>query len=114
MQTMKQIEIREYITKSSKGPFVDLLDCLRDLRAKVRIRICLDRLCMGNLGDHKPVGQGVIELRIAYGPGYRVYLGRDGEQMVLLLCGGDKSSQDKDIAKAHKYWADYRSRKKCH
>ncbi|MBF0448438.1 MAG: type II toxin-antitoxin system RelE/ParE family toxin [Magnetococcales bacterium] len=111
MEPMKNIKILEYLTKDGKGPFLSWLEGLRDIRAKARIRTRLDRVSMGNLGDHKTVGEGVIELRITYGPGYRVYLGRDGEQLVLLLCGGDKSTQTRDITKAHEYWADYRSRK---
>jgi putative addiction module killer protein len=83
---------------------------LRDGRARARILVRIGRLKLGNLGDHKSVGEGVVELKISYGPGYRVYLGRDGEQLILLLCGGDKSSQQKDIDKAQKYWADYRSK----
>ena len=108
---MKEIEIWEYVTKDGKSPFGSWLNRLRDLRAKAKIRVRLDRVRSGNLGDHKTAGEGVIELRIPYGPGYRVYLGQDGEKLVLLLCGGDKSSQSKDIAKAHTYWADYRSQK---
>lgn len=60
-----------------------------------------------NLGDHKGVGDGVIELRLFFGPGYRLYCGRDGETIIVMLCGGDKSSQDKDIEKAKVYWDDY-------
>lgn len=71
----------------------------------------IDRLSLGNLGDGKPVGSGVQELRIDFGPGYRVYIGQDGARLILLLCGGDKSSQAKDIQAAHAYWADYKRRK---
>jgi putative addiction module killer protein len=73
---------------------------LRDIRAAVRIQIRLDRLAAGNSGDVKPVGDGVSEMRIDYGPGYRVYFMRRGLLIVVLLCGGDKSTQDKDIAQA--------------
>ena len=62
----------------------------------------------GNFGDHSHVGQGVWELRIHYGPGYRAYYGEDGPVIVLLLCGGDKSTQKRDIRKAHEFWAEYR------
>ena len=63
---------------------------------------------MGNLGDYHSVGQGVIELKIDFGPGYRVYAGLHGAEIIVLLCAGDKSSQQKDIAKAQNYWQDYR------
>ena len=73
---------------------------LRDHVARARILVRIDRLALGNMGDVKPVGEGVSELRIAHGPGYRVYFQRRGQALVLLLCGGNKSSQRKDIAKA--------------
>jgi len=78
-------------------------------KAKAKIAIRLDRLRAGNFGDSKSVGDGVLELRLDYGPGYRIYLGQDNETLVILLCGGDKSSQIKDITKAKDYWTDYRS-----
>ena len=65
---------------------------------------------LGNLGDVKPVGEGVMELRIHYGPGYRVYFSQAGSRIVLLLCGGDKKTQDRDILRAKQYWADFQSR----
>jgi len=80
--------------------FSDWLDGLRDRDARARIQIRLDRLALGNPGDVKPVGDGVSELRIAYGPGYRVYFVQRGKVLVILLCGGDKSSQSRDIATA--------------
>ncbi|WP_027173485.1 type II toxin-antitoxin system RelE/ParE family toxin [Methylobacterium sp. 10] len=73
---------------------------LRDARAKARVALRLDRLAHGNAGDMKSVGEGVSELRIDYGPGYRIYFVRRGEALVILLCGGDKGSQDRDIARA--------------
>ena len=82
---------------------------LKDRRARARILVRLNRVRLGNFGDSKSVGDGVFELRMSFGPGYRLYFGREGEAMVLLLCGGDKSTQSKDIARAKDYWADYRS-----
>ena len=76
------------------------LDGLRDRGAKARIEVRLRRLSLGNPGDVKSVGDGILELRIDHGPGYRVYFMRRGVLLVLLLCGGDKSSQQKDIAQA--------------
>ncbi|CAH1672097.1 type II toxin-antitoxin system RelE/ParE family toxin [Chelatococcus asaccharovorans] len=74
---------------------------LRDRSAKARIAVRIDRLALGNAGDAKPVGAGISELRINYGPGYRVYFTRIGDRVVILLCGGDKSTQDEDIRSAN-------------
>ena len=76
------------------------LKSLRDLRARTRILVRVERLAAGNPGDAKPVGEGVSELRIHYGPGYRVYYKQQGEEIVILLAGGDKRSQSSDIKKA--------------
>lgn len=70
--------------------------------------IRIARLRLGNLGDSKSVGQGVYELRVHFGPGYRIYYGLDGEKLVLLLCGGDKKTQKKDIEKAKAFWENYK------
>lgn len=80
--------------------FRNWLTALRDSSARVRIQVRLDRLALGNAGDVKPVGSGVSELRIDYGPGYRVYFTRIGDTVLLLLCGGDKRTQDADIKRA--------------
>jgi len=85
---------------------------LRDAKAKTRIVIRLRQIESGNLGDSKPVGEGVTELRIHVGAGYRVYCGRHGQHWVVLLCGGDKDSQSKDIARAKGYWEDWKRRQK--
>ena len=85
------LEIRE--TSAYAAWFADL----RDLSARVRIDIRIRRLSLGNAGDIRPVGEGVSELRIHYGPGYRIYLKKQGDALVILLAGGDKSSQDHDI-----------------
>ena len=81
---------------------------LKDVRAKAKILIRLDRLLLGNFGDTKSVGQGVSELRINEGKGYRLYYGREGNEIVILLCGGDKTTQQDDIWLAKKYWRKYR------
>jgi putative addiction module killer protein len=73
---------------------------LRDRKAKARVQVRIDRMEVGNFGDVAPVGQGISEMRIAYGPGYRVYFVQKGPIIVILLCGGDKSSQSSDIIKA--------------
>ncbi|MBD2778035.1 type II toxin-antitoxin system RelE/ParE family toxin [Iningainema tapete] len=103
-------EIRNYLTADGRNPFDEWLDSLRDRKAKAKIRARLDRVEDGNLGDYKSVGDGVFELRIDYGPGYRIYLGQDQVTIILLLCGGDKSTQAQDIRIAKEYWQDYRSR----
>ncbi len=82
--------------------FANWLRKLRDEQARARIQIRIRRLSLGNFGDVKPVGEGVSELRIDYGPGYRVYFQQTGTSLVLLLVGGDKKTQDADIAKAKK------------
>lgn len=82
------------------GTFQRWLSGLRDRRARARIQVRIDRLALGNSGDVQPVGGGVSEMRIDYGPGYRVYFLREGSVVVVLLCGGDKSTQDQDIARA--------------
>jgi putative addiction module killer protein len=103
----RQIEL--YVTPDGKTPFTDWLEALKDRKARAKIRVRLDRLRLGNLGDCKPAGAGVSELRIDYGPGYRVYFGQESSRIVVLLCGGDKRTQEADVKKAQAYWADYRS-----
>jgi len=80
--------------------FARWLDGLRDLRGRARVQARIERLALGNPGDVKPVGEGVSELRIDYGPGYRVYFTQRGRELVILLAGGDKSTQAKDIKTA--------------
>lgn len=80
--------------------FVQWLDGLRDLKARARVQARIERLAAGNPGDVEPVGEGVSELRIDYGPGYRVYFKRRGRELIILLAGGDKSSQARDIKTA--------------
>jgi putative addiction module killer protein len=103
-------EIRRYVTLEGKIPFADWLNSLRDRKAKTIIEKRLNRVSLGNLGDYRSVGEGVCELRIDYGSGYRIYFGQLGTIAVLLLCGGDKSTQDQDIRSAIEYWIDYRRR----
>ena len=103
-------EIQRYITPDGKIPFTEWLNSLRDSKARFRINSRLKRVGFGNLGDYRFVGEGVWELRIDYGPGYRVYFGQVETTVVLLLCGGDKSTQAQDILKAKEYWIDYEKR----
>ncbi len=106
--THKQLRI--YVTQEGREPFSEWLASLPDAKARAKIRVRLDRVSLGNLGDCHGVGEGVQELRIHYGPGYRVYFGQEGTAVVLLLCGGDKSTQTQDIETARRYWTDYRRR----
>jgi putative addiction module killer protein len=92
--SQKMIEIREHYD------FVAYMRNLRDVNAKVRILQRIRRLALGNPGDVRPVGEGISELRIDYGPGYRVYYKRRGEVLIIVLCAGDKRSQDSDILHA--------------
>ncbi len=105
-----QIELLEYLTESGRNPFRTWLEGLRDRQARAKIRVRLNRVRLGNFGDCKNVGRGVSELRISYGLGYRVYFGRKGKQVVILLYGGHKKTQSGDIALAQEYWADYQRR----
>ena len=100
--------VRIYRDQDGYAPYEDWINDLRDVKGRAKIRIRIDRAVLGNFGDHRTVGGGVIELRIDYGPGYRVYLGLHGEAYIVLLSGGDKGSQGRDIVNAHEYWADYK------
>jgi len=100
------LTVREYLDDSGRSPFRDWLTSLdQTIRARIQARIL--RFELGNLGDHKHVGGGVWEARLAFGPGYRVYFGKGGTELILLLLGGDKGSQRKDITRAKDYWATY-------
>jgi len=102
--------ISYYLTETGKKPFKEWLDGLKDIVARQKVRIRLDRVRLGNLGKNRSVGEGIYELKVDYGPGYRVYYGLEGKTVVLLLLGGDKSTQKKDIAQAKVYWGDYKRR----
>jgi len=105
-------EIRRYRTAAGAEPFTDWLTHLRDRQARARILARLERLEVGNFGDCKFLREGVSELRIDWGPGYRVYYGRDGRTLIVLLCGGDKRKQDADINRAVNLWQEYGRRQK--
>jgi putative addiction module killer protein len=97
------IQIEVYTPPSGKQPFITWLEAI-DREARQRVNIALARLEDGNTGSLKSVGDGVHEIRLTYGPGYRIYLGREGNRLVILLHGGTKRRQRDDIAKAKELW----------
>jgi putative addiction module killer protein len=107
---MGVIEIRHYVSRAGKDVFDDWFSHLADNRAQAKIAIRIDRLAAGNFGDCKHLGQGLWELRIDWGPGYRVYYALIGRVCVLLLCGGDKRKQSSDIDRASRFLTDYKER----
>lgn len=107
---MEEVEIDVYETVAGKRPFEIWLKGLKEDYTKAKISIRLDRLRLGNFGDCKILQDGVSELRIHYGPGIRIYYAKIGNKIVLLLCGGDKGSQIRDINKAKDYLKDYQLR----
>lgn len=104
------MELLHYVTASGIDVIQKWMDGLHDMRARVAIQRRINRAVLGNFGDHKFCRDGVYELRIDTGPGYRVYYARDGVTVILLLCGGDKRGQDKDLDRAVEYWRDYQRR----
>jgi putative addiction module killer protein len=100
-------EVRIYEDGKGERPFESWLGRLRDGKSRAIIRERIARLTLGNFGDCKPVGGEVFELRVAFGPGFRVYYGLDGKRIVVLLCGGDKRSQAGDIKAAKAHWKEY-------
>jgi putative addiction module killer protein len=104
-------EIRQYINRSGRNPFERWFDKLDD-DTQARITVSLDRLEQGNFSVAKSIGSGVHELRLDFGPGYRIYFGKDGERLVILLGGGTKRRQQADIAAAHALWQEYKQRKR--
>ena len=105
------LSVREYLTAEGKSPFREWLETLdRAVKARVQARVL--RFEAGNLDDHKNVGAGVWEARLMFGAGYRIYFGRDGEVIVLLLLGGTKASQARDVGRAQEYWCDYMEAKR--
>ena len=103
-----------YQTAAGDRPFVEWLEGLTDRQSRAKIEARLARVASGTLGDVEPVGEGVLELRIDWGPGYRAYFARVGQVIVLLLCGGDKRTQQKDIDRAKDYFKDYKARAAQH
>ncbi|MBX9704938.1 MAG: type II toxin-antitoxin system RelE/ParE family toxin [Gammaproteobacteria bacterium] len=107
---MKQKELRYYISGNGKSPFAEWLGKIRDNVTQARILRRLERMEMGHYGDYKSVGDGILELRLAFGSGYRVYFAEVDGITVILLLGGDKSTQSKDIQTAKLYWQELKGR----
>lgn len=101
-------KLQVYQTQNGREPFTEWLKSIRDRRTRTRIQERLERLEIGNVGDCQSVGGGVYELRLQFGPGYRIYFGEVDNTLVLLLCGGDKASQTQDIERAKTYWLEYK------
>jgi putative addiction module killer protein len=106
-----RFEIAIFQTRSGRAPFEEWFLQIKDEKTKAMVRTRLARLRLGNFGDRKALGEGVWELRIDFGPGFRIYYAMSGKTVVLLLSAGDKSSQSKDIKKAKSYWLELRREK---
>jgi len=104
------LHVREYVDTTGRSPFTKWLRAL-NVQAAAKVATALERIAAGNLSNVKTVGGGVLEYRVEFGPGYRIYFGRDGERLVILLAGGTKKRQQQDIRQAKVNWEDYRSRK---
>jgi putative addiction module killer protein len=106
------MNIRHYLTASGRDSYQEWLDKLKDLTGRIAIQRRVDRVATGNFGEHKFLQEGVWELKIEVGPGYRVYYAQESTRVVLLLCGGSKRTQTADLTTAVKYWLDYQRRRK--
>lgn len=104
------IELLRYQRSDGREPFTEWLEAVRDKLAQARIRVRLRQVQAGNFGDCEPVGEGVLELRVHIGAGYRVYCARHGQTVVLLLCGGDKGGQKADVKRAKELWLEWKGR----
>jgi putative addiction module killer protein len=111
MLPLKSIEVVEYLEPHGRSPYAEWFDRL-NAPAAAKVTIALTRMAHGNFSNAKSVGGGVHEYKIDFGPGYRMYFGRDGEQLILLLGGGSKKRQQRDIAEALSRWQDYKRRRK--
>jgi len=110
MQHVRPRMVRNYVTPDGREPWLEWLRRLRDRKVRSIIRNRINRLRLGNFGDSRHLGEGLYELRIHYGAGYRIYCGERGGTLILLLCGGTKRTQDRDIQQARTYWQDAQGR----
>ena len=103
--------MRHYLSSEGRSPFEDWFNDL-DAAAAAKVSVALVRLGLGNVSNARSVGEGVLEYRIDWGPGYRIYFGRDGDTLVILLTGGTKKRQQRDIERPKEFWTDYKWRRK--
>jgi len=104
-------KVETYVTRDGEDVFQEWLDGVADQRAKALIDKTIAKVRLGNLGQHKSVGEGVEEIVLDYGPGYRIYFGEHGATLVILLCGSTKQRQDEAIRDARRYWKDWKERR---
>jgi putative addiction module killer protein len=107
------IEVREYVDPAGRSPFTKWLRAL-NVNAAAKVATALERIADGNLSNVKPIRHGVLEYKIDFGPGYRIYFGRDGDRLIILLAGGAKKRQQQDIEQAKANWEDYQRRRTQH
>ena len=108
MRNVHPRDLQVHRTSSGREPFTEWFESIQDRKTQTRIEARLNSIKYGNFGDYQSVGDGVFELRFHFGPGYRIYFGLVDNTIVLLLCGGDKSSQTRDIVRAKAYWVEYK------
>ena len=106
------MKISNYITEDGKEPFAEWIKKLRDGQTRTRILKSVAKMRLGNFGDTEPVGKGVSETKLDFGAGYRIYYAKQGNEIIFLLFGGEKDSQQKDIKKAVEYWTEFKARMK--
>jgi putative addiction module killer protein len=111
MKIVEASDVVEYLTEDDCSPFGEWFEAL-DVAASSKIVTAVARMKNGNMSNTRPVGSGVYENKIDFGPGYRIYFGNDGKQLIILLAGGTKKGQSKDIHRAKEYWKDYKNRKR--
>ena len=110
MNVVQEYSIEIYQTEAGRQPFIEWLEGLKAVSTSRLVRARIERIQSGNLGDHRELGGGLFEFRIFHGPGYRIYFGKEGQRLILLLTGGSKGSQSRNIAKARAFLEDYRKR----
>jgi putative addiction module killer protein len=111
MVSSKKLEVEQYVDAEGKNPFADWFNGL-DPIAAAKITVVVEKLADGKFSNVEPTGGGVSEYKLDWGPGYRVYFGKDGETLIILVGGGTKKRQTADIKRAHQVWADYKKRKR--